>query len=94
MVSPVGGNACGNVYRSPGSMESSGVYLRFLYTSACSMRSEQREMEARLAPRITISLVLLILDGMSGTIGVLGGRLTSYLGGLERAGGVEVLHCA
>lgn len=47
-----------------------------------------------LAPRITISLLLLILDRMSVTIGVLGGRPTGYLGGIERAGEVEVLHCA
>lgn len=46
VVSPVAGNACGKVYRSPGSMESSGVYLKFLYTGACSLRSKQHEMEA------------------------------------------------
>ena len=45
MASPEGGNASGNIYTAPGSMEGSGVYLKCLYANTCSMRNKQDELE-------------------------------------------------
>jgi len=46
MASPEGGNASGNIYAAPGRMEGSGGHLKCLYTSACSTRNKQDELEA------------------------------------------------
>ncbi|KAK4806215.1 hypothetical protein QYF61_001138 [Mycteria americana] len=46
MASPEDGNASGNIYAAPGSMEGSGAYPKCLYTNACSMRNKQDELEA------------------------------------------------
>ena len=45
MASPEGGNASGNIYTAPGSMEGSGVYLKCLYTNTLSMIKKQDELE-------------------------------------------------
>ena len=46
MALPEGGNASGNIYTAPGSTEGSGTYRKCLYTSTCSMRNKQDELEA------------------------------------------------
>lgn len=45
MSSLESGRASGDIYTAPGSTDNSGVYLKCLYTSACSMRNKQGELE-------------------------------------------------
>lgn len=44
MASPEGGNASKNIYTAPGSKEGSRVYMKCLYTNACSIRNKQDEL--------------------------------------------------
>lgn len=43
------GNASGNIYTGPGSMESSGAYLKCLFTNTSSMRNKQNELEVLIS---------------------------------------------
>ena len=43
---PEAGGDSGDVYAAPGSMGGSGVSLKRLYASTCSMRENQDELEA------------------------------------------------
>ena len=51
MALPEGGNASGNTYTAPGSTGGSGMYRKCWYTSTCSMRNKQDELEALVSSR-------------------------------------------
>lgn len=70
-----------------------GAHLKYSYTNTQSTIKKCEKKMLLSFPKAMLSLVLERLGEMRSVTGVLGWRAISSLGGIDREGEVEVLHC-